>query len=282
MSISAHLVRALAKSMLTEEQSQRLAGMHYHDAGHGFDPFGLHPDFVRFGAGLTKWPYERYFRVISRGAENIPDTGSCILAANHSGNLPIDGMMLWHDVIRNTEPPRVARGIADHFVPALPFVGTLFARGGMVGGSRGNVRALLNNGELLMIFPEGTPGIIKPFSKRYQLQKFRVGHAELAIRNSAPILPVGIVGAEEQMPSFFSSRRLGKAFGIEAVPIPIVPLPLPVRYRILYGELITDHLSRPSEDADDPQIVEGLASRVQAAVDELLNRGLDDRKGIFS
>ena len=282
MSISAQLVRALTKNMLTEEQSQRLEGMHYHDAGHGFDPFGLHPDFVRFGAGLTKWPYERYFRVISRGAENIPDTGSCILAANHSGSLPIDGMMLWHDVIRNTQPPRVARGIADHFVPALPFVGTLFARGGMVGGSRGNVRALLNNGELLMIFPEGTPGIIKPFSKRYQLQKFRVGHAELAIRNSAPILPVGIIGAEEQLPSLFSSRRLGKVFGIEAVPIPIFPLPLPVRYRILYGELITDHLNRPSEEADDPQIVGALAGRVQAAVDALLKLGLNERKGIFS
>ena len=282
MSLSANWVRVLAKNMLTKEQHQRLERMHYHDAGHGYDPFGLHPDFVRFGAGLTKWPYEHYFRVISRGAERIPESGACILAANHSGNLPIDGMMLWHDVIRNTEPPRVARGIADHFVPALPFVGTLFARGGMVGGSRGNVRSLLNNGELLMIFPEGTPGIIKPFSKRYKLQKFRVGHAELAIRNSTPILPVGIIGAEEQLPSVFASRRLGKMFGIEAVPIPIVPLPLPVRYRIFYGDLITEHLNRDSSEADDPKVVEALAHKVQHAVDALLQEGLRERTGIFT
>ena len=109
--------------------------------------------------------------MISVGAEKIPQIGSVVLAANHSGNIPIDAMMLWNDVIRQTDPPRIARGIADHFVTALPFIGTLFARGGMVGGSRGNVRSLLEAGELLMIFPEGVPGIIKPFSKRYQLQK---------------------------------------------------------------------------------------------------------------
>ena len=101
----------------------------------------------------------------------------------------------------------------NHFVPALPFIGTIFARGGMVGGSRGNVRALLEAGELLMIFPEGTPGIIKPFHKRYQLQKFRVGHAELAIRHQVPVIPVGIVGAEEQLPSFFSSKKTRQNVG---------------------------------------------------------------------
>ena len=71
-----------------------------------------------------------------------------------------------------------------------------------------------------MIFPEGVPGIIKPWSQRYQLKKFRVGHAELAIRHGAPIVPVGIVGAEEQLPALVSSRRLGKSFGIESVPFP--------------------------------------------------------------
>ncbi len=282
MSFSAQIIKSFSRKMLAGADFERLSGLHFHDAGHGYDPFGLHPEFIRFGLGLTKWPYEHYFRVLSEGSERIPSSGACILAANHSGNLPIDGMMLWHDVLRGTSPPRVARGIADHFVPALPFIGTLFSRGGMVGGSRGNVRALLQNGELLMIFPEGTPGIIKPFSKRYQLQHFRVGHAELAIRNRAPILPVAVVGAEEQLPSLFSSRRLGKLFGIEAVPIPVLPVPLPVRYRIYYGELLTEHLDLPEALADDPEIVQGLAKKVQQAVQELIQKGLRERKGIFS
>ena len=275
------VARALAHTMLSEPLKAHLDQLHYRDAGHGYDAFGLHPDFVAFGLGLTRWPYERYFRVLSHGIEHLPTDGPAILAANHSGNLPIDGMMLWHDVLRQTNPARVARGIADHFVPSLPFVGTLFARGGMVGGSRGNARTLLEAGELLMIFPEGVPGIIKPWAQRYQLKKFRVGHAELAIRHGAPIVPVGIVGAEEQLPALMSSKRLGKSFGIEAVPIPIVPLPLPVRYRIYYGKPIPVHLEYTPDAADDPTILKSVAKRVQAAVAELLKQGLSEREGVF-
>ena len=279
MAVPPFVARYLASLLTTKEQRERVKKLHFQDAGHGYDAFGLHPAFVHFGLGLTRFPYEKYFRVQSHGAESLPTEGAAILAANHSGNLPFDGMMLWNDVLRQTEPPRVVRGIADHFVPALPFIGTVFARGGMVGGSRGNVRALLEAGELLMIFPEGTPGIIKPFHKRYQLQHFRVGHAELAIRYQVPVIPVGIVGAEEQLPSAFSSKRLGALLGIEAVPIPLVPFPLPVRYHIYYGDPI--HFEHEPQEADDPTVVQNAAAAVQEQVHRLVQKGLKERKGIF-
>ena len=102
----------------------------------------------------------------------------------------------------------------------------LFARCGVVGGSRGNAKALLEAGEMLMIFPEGTPGIGKPFSDRYQLQEWRQGHCELAIRHSAPVVPVGIIGPEEQMPQVGLIKGL-KAFGVPHLPVPATPFPLP-------------------------------------------------------
>jgi 1-acyl-sn-glycerol-3-phosphate acyltransferase len=190
-------------------------------------------------------------------------------------------MMLWLDVLRNTQPPRIARPIADHFVPSLPYIGTLFARGGMVGGSRGNARTLLNSGEMLMIFPEGVPGIVKPWSKRYQLQKFREGHAELAIRHQAPIVPIGVVGGEEQLPALFSSRRIGKLFGLPVMPIPAVPIPLPVRYHLYYGAPIPVHEEFKPEHADDPQAIKEVTARVQEAVQRLVHQGLSERTGIF-
>ncbi len=271
----------LANRLLSPAMKSRLEGFHFEDAGHGYDAFGMHPSAINLGVGLFDWIYSSYFRVISQGSKYIPTHGSAILAANHSGNLPIDAMMLWNDVVRQTQPSRVARGIADHFVPALPFIGTLFARGGMVGGSAGNVRSLLDKGELLMIFPEGVPGIIKPWEKRYQLQTFRVGHAQMAIQHSCPIVPVGIIGAEEQLPSLFSSKRLGKIFGIEAVPIPLVPVPLPVRYRIYYGEPIPVHERYDRSQADDPEVLKQVAEEVKQAVHELVQQGLSDRTGVF-
>lgn len=275
------LANALASLALSDEEKDRLKALHFRDAGHGYDAFGMHPDFVALGSALTRPLYRQYFRVKSEGHERIPDLGPAVLAANHSGSLPIDGMMIWADVVEKTEPARIVRAIADHFVPALPFLGTLFARGGMIGGSRGNVSAALESGELLLIFPEGVPGIIKPWKDRYQLRPFRVGHAELAIRHRAPIVPIGVVGAEEQLPQLTQSRRLGKLFGIPAVPIPATPVPLPVRYYLWYGEPINVQDRYVPEQADDPAVVQAVAEEVQAAVQALVNKGLKHRPGVF-
>ena len=77
-----------------------------------------------------------------------------------------------------------------------------------------------------------------------------------------------------------SSRRLGKSFGIESVPIPIVPVPLPVRYRIYYGKPIPVHREYSPDAADDPTILKLVAERVQQAVADLLKQGLSERGGV--
>ena len=190
--------RALTRLLLSRETQRRLTRISFRDAGHGYDRLGMHPDWVRMSVALLGGAYSNYFRVESHGIENIPAEGAAVLVANHSGMLPIDAMMLYLDVVQNTFPPRVPRMVMDVFVPKLPFVSSLFARTGAVSGARGTVRRLLADGELLGIFPEGTPGISKPFKDRYQLTRFRVGHAELAIRHRAPVIPVAVIGAEEQ------------------------------------------------------------------------------------
>jgi 1-acyl-sn-glycerol-3-phosphate acyltransferase len=191
-------------------------------------------------------------------------------------------MMLWTDVYRNTTPPRAPRPVADYFVSSLPFIGTLFARAGAVGGSRGNVRRLLEQGSMIMLFPEGTVGIGKPYAKRYELQEWRQGHCEMAIRFRAPVVPVGIVGAEEQMPQIAAIPVEGLGLPMPHIPIPATPLPLPVRYHILYGEPLRFDLEFRPEDADDPAILKSAAQRVRDAVEALIHRGLRERKGVFA
>ena len=263
------------------EVRDRAERLRFPDAGHGYDRFGMHPDFVALGECIGGPLYDNWFRVRSYGVENIPTEGPAVLAANHSGTLPLDGAMLWVDVLRGTEPPRAPRPIADYFVSTLPFVSTLFARCGVVGGSKGNARALLESGELLMIFPEGTPGISKPFSERYKLQTWRQGHCELAIRHGAPVVPVGIVGAEEQMPQL-ARIPIGRVSSIPYLPIPATLVPLPVRYHIHYGEPLHFEREYTPSDADDPVVVKDAAARVKRAVQDLLDRGLEQREGIFT
>jgi 1-acyl-sn-glycerol-3-phosphate acyltransferase len=278
MPVSPVVARAVSSILGGPAVRDRARRLKFNDTGHGYDPFGLSPEYVALGDAIAAPVYEKYFRVESHGSENIPKSGAAVLAGNHSGTLPFDGAMLWMDVLRHTEPPRVPRAIADYFVPSLPWVSTLFARCGVVGGSRGNARTLLENGELLMIFPEGVPGISKPFKDRYKLQEWRQGHCELAIRHRAPVVPVGIVGAEEQMPQI---ARLPGFGPLPLIPIPATLLPLPVKYHIWYGAPLRFDLEYTPDDADDPATVRAAALRVKAAVQELLERGLRERKGIF-
>ncbi len=279
MSLSPALARTIAASLLSSEEMEWVEGINFNDAGHGYDTFGLHPAHVALGLGMVMPLYRRYFRVLSYGEDRIPMTGSALLAANHSGTVPVDGAMLWADVLLRTR--RVLRPIADHFVPTLPWIGSLFMRGGVVGGARGNARTLLDTGELVVIFPEGVPGVGKNFSERYQLQDWRVGHAELAIRHSAPVVPVALVGPEEQMPQLTKIQIPGKILGLPHIPVPLTPIPLPVRYHIHYGDPLPFDKDYRPEEADDPATVRAAAARVKAAVATLLEEGLEMRSGVF-
>jgi 1-acyl-sn-glycerol-3-phosphate acyltransferase len=271
------LARALARALLPEDELARARRLRFHDAGHGYDLFGLHPDWVAAGLGVFRGLYEHYFRVASRGHEHIPREGPAILVANHSGTLPFDGVMLYLDVARHTDPPRIPRPIGDRFFPLLPFASTFLARVGAAPGTRENLRYLIESGELVLLFPEGTPGIGKPFSQRYRLQEWRVGHVETAMLHRVPIVPAAVIGAEEQWPLL--ARLPLRPFGAPWLPLPATPIPLPVRYHIHYGEPLRFDVA-PGE-ASRPEVVRAAAARVKAAVEALIARGLRERRGVF-
>lgn len=275
---SSSLIRALTRVTAGRHHDLLPARLAFRDAGHGFDALGLSPEWVAISAALLGGAYRHYFRVSSHGAR-LPADGAVILAANHAGTLPIDAALLYLDVLLHTDPPRIPRVIADVFVPRLPFVGMLMARVGVAAGTPGNFRHLIESGELVMVFPEGTPGIGKAFRDRYQLQGWRVGHAEVAIRHRVPVIPVGIVGAEEQWPLL--GRLDLHPFGAPYLPVPATPFPLPVHYHIHYGEPLSLYEGTRPSDADDPEIVSCAAQRVKQAVQALLDRGLRERAGVF-
>jgi 1-acyl-sn-glycerol-3-phosphate acyltransferase len=247
----------------------------FHDAGHGYDEFGLHPPSLAAAVEASRAVYESYFRVDSLGASSIPATGPVIVIANHAGVLPVDAAVLCLDIVRRTDPPRIPRAVADHFVPRLPLASTLFARLGTVSGTRANVRHLLERGELIAIWPEGVTGPAKSFRERYRIQSWRVGFAELAIRYRAPVVPVAIIGAEESWPLLARLRAL-HVFGAPYLPIPASPIPLPAHYHIRYGEPLV-----LAGDPDDPTDVAAAALHARRALEHLIGDALCARRGVF-
>jgi 1-acyl-sn-glycerol-3-phosphate acyltransferase len=146
-------------------------------------------------------------------------------------------------------------------------------------GTPENCRRLLAADEAMLVFPEGVRGLTKTFAERYKLRTFSTGFVRMALEAGAPILPVGVVGAEEQAPSLVDLKPLAKLLGLPALPITpyLLPLPLPTHYHLHFGEPLR---LDGSPDADDAEL-ERQAGEVQAAVQGLIDRGLADRPGVF-
>ncbi len=204
---------------------------------------------------------------------------SVLVVSNHSGQLPFDAAMIEVGLLVDKDPPRVARALIDRWVPTLPFVFTFMARCGQIVGTPENCRRLLAADEALLVFPEGTRGLNKPFSERYRLRRFGLGFMRLALESGAPIVPCGVVGAEEQAPALFDLKPLARLLGFPAFPITptILPFPLPSRYQIRFGEPMRFTGSPDDDDAE----LERKVARVQEAVKALVDRGLAERKSVY-
>jgi 1-acyl-sn-glycerol-3-phosphate acyltransferase len=262
---------------LHPEVQETIDLLHQAEVRDGIDPFGYRPEMVGRVLPVTHLLYRYWFRTITTGIENVP-AGRVLLIANHSGQIPLDGAMIGTSMLLEHRPPRLLRSMVERWVPTLPFVSTFFSRCGQVVGTPENARRLLELDEGLLVFPEGSAGISKPWRKRYQLQRFGTGFVRLALQTSTPIVPVAVIGAEEQLPSIGSFDALARLLKFPAVPIvPTGPVPLPVRYRLIYGEPI--HLTGDWDDED--RIIAGHVERVRSTIATMLRQGLAERTSIF-
>jgi 1-acyl-sn-glycerol-3-phosphate acyltransferase len=246
---------------------------------YGVDPYGYDVDFSVAALAPILWLYRKYFRVEVHGIERVPTEGRVLLVANHSGQLPFDAAMVGCSLLVELDPPRAPRALVEKWVPTLPFVAPFYAKLGQVVGTPENCRRLLAADEALLVFPEGVRGLNKPFTKRYELQDFGHGFMRLALEMDTPIVPIGVVGAEEQAPALLDLKRVARLLGMPALPVTptILPLPLPTRYRIRYGE----PLRFTGSPDDDDAVLERKVNEVKAAVAGLLREGLAAREHVF-
>jgi 1-acyl-sn-glycerol-3-phosphate acyltransferase len=269
---------------LQAQIDERLAKIPNELNEYGFDAYGMSPEWMRRVLLPSALLYRHYFRVETFGIERLP-RGRVLVIGNHAGQLPFDAAMLSTALLLEATPPRIARSMGEFWIPRLPWISVAAARVGALVGTPQNCSHMLDHDECVVAFPEGVRGMNKPFGKRYQLQRFGTGFMRLALESGAPIVPVAIVGSEEQQPGLANLPNLGRSLGMPPIPItltfpwlgPLGLLPLPVKYRIYFGE----PMFFEGDPSDEDVIIERKVEDVKDQISAMLERGRTERKGVF-
>ena len=252
------------------------------------DEFGFDPEITqRFFLTALRPVAQKWFRIEVRGIENLPADGGALVVSNHSGTVPLDGLMTGVTIHDHTG--RYLRPLGADLVFKLPVVGELARKGGATLACNEDAERMLRGGELVGVWPEGFKGIGKPFAERYKLQRFgRGGFVAAAMRTGVPIIPTSVVGAEEIYPLVGNIPSLARLLGVPYIPItPLFPLlgplglvPLPSKWLIEFGEPIrTD--SYDTGAADDPMLVFNVTDQVRETIQQTLYTLLRQRSSVF-
>jgi 1-acyl-sn-glycerol-3-phosphate acyltransferase len=253
------------------------------------DEWGFDEEFADAALPFLDFLYDRWWRVKVTGVRNVPSHGRALLVSNHAGILPWDGAMIGTGILREHPLPRFARFLVLNWAFELPYVSVAIRKFGGVPASPYNAVRLLEQDELVGVFPEGVKGTSKDFSDRYRLQRFgRGGFVELALRTGSPIVPVAVVGSEEIYPKIGEAPLLAKLSGAPFFPItPTFPLlgplgivPLPSKWRIEFCDPIETAHYGPDAGRDKALVFE-LSERVRETIQEKVYENLVRRGSAF-
>ncbi len=252
------------------------------------DDYGFDRELTeRFFMAALRPIAEKWFRLEVRGLENIPAEGGALVVSNHSGTIPLDGLMTMLTV--HDHAGRFLRPLGADLVFKLPVVSSLARKGGATLACTEDAERMLSDGELVGVWPEGFKGIGKPFSERYKLQRFgRGGFVSAALRTGVPIIPLSVVGAEEIYPLVGNVPSLARLLGVPYIPVtpffpwlgPLGLVPLPSKWILEFGEPIRTDAYEPGE-AEDPMLVFNVTDQVRETIQHTLFDLLRDRGGVF-
>ena len=253
------------------------------------DEWGYDPEVLESVRPFFNFLYEKYWRVETTGLENIPASGRALLVSNHSGHIPWDGAMIGNAVLSEHPEERLVRTLFARMFPAMPFLSTFLVKVGQALANVDNGVRLLEQEELVLVFPEGIKGISKLFKDRYRLARFgRGGFVKMALKTGAPIIPVSVVGAEE---TYITLRRTTLLNRITGYPIPPISLrwpwfgllglvPLPTKWYIDFGEPIK--MDEFGSDAENNLIlISQLTNQIRNEIQQMIYTRLAQRQSIF-
>ena len=204
-----------------------------------------------------------WFRPRLRGLEHVPADRPVLYLGKHPRTflyleVILLGLLTFWDSHRPPFRPMEKRGTSLHKAPIL---GWIRRHVGTIEATEEAAMRAAAGGESLLLFPGGPRELHGP-PDRIDWEG-RLGFAKLAANAGLPVVPVAIVGADQQHPW---ALRLGRRHTVW-----LPPVPLPVRLDYWFGPPI------PPPPPGDAAAVAAFARAVADATQALLDRGVAER-----
>lgn len=240
----------------------------------GEDPWGLDLELVEKALKFLAPLYRSYFKVRVIGAEKIKPK-SYVIISNHSGQIPIDAMLIGIAFLLDVENPILVRPMVERFMTTLPFINKYATALGAVLGDRQNAHYLLSKGQSILVFPEGVKGISKSSPDYYKLKEFSSGFYRMASTHQTPILPLTVIGAEEMYPFVMHFQGLASLVGFPALPLSLNFIPLPSPIDIYVGDEVI-----PEANENEKKISHNIFL-IEQQIKKMIVYGLAKRRPFF-
>jgi len=251
----------------------------------GLDPRELHPPSVGLAlrvVGTWMGP-GRLFPLDARGFDDVPEAPVLVVSNHSGGTMVIDtwGFALaWYRHFGTVRPLHPA---AHELLFATEVPGRPLARLGVIRAERSVVRETLRAGRDVMVMPGGDGDVWRPYHRRWDVVfAGHRGYARIAAELQVPVVPVANAGAHETLVVLADGHRVARWLGLHRLaradvwpvhlslpwglgvgPLPHLPWPRPLRYRV------GPALAPPSSTDEDA--IAAFDQDVRAAVQRLLD-----------
>jgi 1-acyl-sn-glycerol-3-phosphate acyltransferase/nucleoside-diphosphate-sugar epimerase len=252
-----------------------------------YDHYGLDHQYIkRWTKTIFRFLHDKYWRIEYRGVEHIPQKGGAILVGLHRGFMPFDGAMLLQMSV--TKLKRYPRFLVHHSLLKPPFLSNFTAKLGGLLACRENADTVLQQDELLCLFPEGIQGAFSYYKNAYQLSSFGGDeYIKIALRNNVPIIPFVTLGSAEIYPIFakihwqwFKHHTQWPCLPITPT-FPLLPLPLPSKWHTQFLPAFNFHQQYSPECAKDNALIHSLSNKVQTAMKKEIEEMKNKRRSLF-
>jgi 1-acyl-sn-glycerol-3-phosphate acyltransferase len=274
------------------------------DVARSLDPLGLvhgsppddwldarDPDYIRQAVPAVRAWSEAYFRAEVDGLDEIPADEPVLLVGNHSGGTLIaDTFVFAQQFYDHFGPDRRFHQLAHDLVFQVPGVRASLSRFGTIPASPANMRAALERGAALLVYPGGDHETYRPPWEQDQIDfAGRTGFAKLALELDVPIVPVVAIGGQET--ALFLGRggrfsrmlgldkalrlkvfpvQIAPPFGLTLLDLPLrIPLPSKISIRVLPRIDLREELG---EDAGPDDVYELVTGRMQSTLSDMADQ----------